>query len=143
MSAGSQGLDVFGAWPQGYRAMQALEAAIADSALDPGLLELVRVRVSQLNGCAFCLDRHARSALALGEDPLRLIRLDAGPDAPGYSRPERAALNLAEALTRCSGGVAQEVLDSARAEFPTTQLVQLIYAISAINAWNRLALAGR
>jgi len=123
--------------------MQALEAAVAESGLDAGLLELVRTRASQLNSCAFCLDIHAKVAVARGEDPLRLIQLDAWREAPHYTATERAALALTEAVTRCAGGIDDETLQAGRAHFTVTELAQLVYAITAINAWNRLVIADR
>lgn len=139
LSAGR--LDIFRAWPAGYRAMQALETAIARSGLDPGLLELVRTRASQLNSCAFCLDMHAQAAVARGEDPLRLVQLGAWRESAGYTATERTALALTEEVTRCADGVSTETLDAAREHFTPSELAQLVYAIAVINVWNRLAVA--
>lgn len=136
-------LDIFHAWPEGFQAMQALESAIAQTGLEPGLLELVRIRASQLNGCAFCLAMHAKAAVAHSEDPLTLIQLDAWRDTTYYSARERAALALTEQITQCGGGVTDETIEAARIHFSATELAQLVYAATAINAWNRLAIADR
>lgn len=136
-------LDIFRAWPAGYRAMQALEATTARSGLDPILLELVRTRVSQLNGCAFCLDMHARAAIAHGEEPLRLVQLATWRQSDSFTAAERAALGLTEEITQCAHGIADETLDGAREHFTQGALVRLIYVIAVINSWNRLAVADR
>ncbi len=128
--------------PAAYEAMTALEHYVRDGDLDPKLLELMRVRVSQLNGCAYCLDLHARQALKLGETQQRLNVLAAWREAPLFSEPERAALALAEEVTHISqGGVADATFEAARAQFGDVPLVRLLVAINTINAWNRLAIA--
>lgn len=135
--------DIFHLWPAGYRALQALENSVEQADLDPALLEIVRTRVSQVNACSFCLDMHAKAAIACGEDPLRLIQLSAWREADCYSDAERAALALAEELTHCSAGVTDATIEGARIHFPSTQFAQLVYAITAINAWNRLVIVDR
>jgi AhpD family alkylhydroperoxidase len=128
--------------PDGYRAMAALEEAVVKSGLDPLLLELVRTRVSQLNGCAFCLDMHQRDARAKGERQQRLDLLAAWREAPGYDARERAALGLAEALTLVAGrGLAEDAWHEAEHAFEKPQLSALVFAIASINAWNRLSIA--
>jgi len=106
--------DIFHLWPAGYRALQALENSVEQADLDPALLEIVRTRVSQVNACSFCLDMHAKAAIACGEDPLRLIQLSAWREADCYSDAERAALALAEELTHCSAGVTDATISSGR-----------------------------
>jgi AhpD family alkylhydroperoxidase len=128
--------------PGGYRAMTALEEAVGGAGLDPLLLELVRTRVSQLNGCAFCLDMHPHAARARGERPQRLDLLPAWREAPCYDARERAALALAEALTLVAGrGLPEGVWEEAARAFAPRELAALAFAIASINAWNRLSIA--
>lgn len=135
-------LDVYSELPDATRAMYALEEAVAKSGLDPLLLELVRTRVSQLNGCAFCLDMHQRDARRKGIHPQRLDLLAAWRDAPGYDARERAALALAEALTQVAGrGLPEGVWDDAARAFAPRELAALVFAIASINGWNRLSVA--
>ena len=127
--------------PRPYAAMARLEAAIE---FDPGLRELVKLRASQLNGCAFCIDMHWKDARAAGESEERLYLLDAWRESPLYSRRERAALALCEAVTLVADGhVSDAVWDEAHAVFPDAELAELVFAITAINAWNRLAITTR
>ncbi len=112
--------------------------------LDPRLHELVKVRASQLNGCAFCIDMHARDARAAGESEQRLYVLSAWREAPFFSAAERAALALTEAVTRVGEApVPDEVYEEAAATFDSDTLAALLFAIAAINAWNRLSVAAR
>lgn len=111
--------------------------------LDPALLDLVKIRASQLNGCAFCLDMHTKDARHRGESDVRLDRLAAWREAPGYSPQERAAFSLCESMTRVEGGVADVVLEEAEEAFAPEDLATLMFAIVAINAWNRLMVASR
>jgi AhpD family alkylhydroperoxidase len=135
-------LNVYRELPDGFRALSALEDAVASSGLDPRLLELVRTRVSQLNGCAFCLDMHQRDARAKGERAQRLDLLPAWREAPGYDARERAALALTEALTLVAvRGFAEDVWHEAANVFQPPQLAALVFAIASINAWNRLSIA--
>jgi AhpD family alkylhydroperoxidase len=128
--------------PGAYQAMLGLERYVGESGLDLSLLELVRTRASQLNGCAFCLDMHGKDALAAGETPQRLLGLSAWRDAPFYTDRERAALAWTEAVTHVGpSGVPEEVFRVARQQFDDRQLVALTMAIIAINGWNRLAIA--
>src|SRR3954447_17169075 len=121
--------------------MARLDAAIE---LDRGLRELIKLRVSQLNGCAFCIDKHWKDARAAGESEARLYLLDAWPESPGYTERERAALALCEALTFVADGhVPDAVWERARGAFSDGELAQLVFAITAINAWNRLSIATR
>jgi AhpD family alkylhydroperoxidase len=134
-------IDLYRPWPAGYKAMLALEAAVADSGFDPCLLELVKVRVSQINGCAYCLDMHTKDARAHGESEQRLYALSAWRDAPFFTERERAALDLAEAVTHVE--VPDAVVDQARRHFDDAELAQLVFAVTVINAWNRLSIAGK
>ncbi len=124
--------------------MLAFESAVNAGELDHGLLDLVRTRVSQINGCAFCLDMHTKDLRAAGETEQRLHTLAAWRDAPFYTAPERAALALAEAVTLVAGTeVPDALIDEARRHFSDAQIAQLIYAIGAINVWNRLNVVAR
>jgi AhpD family alkylhydroperoxidase len=126
--------------PRQFAAMARLQASIE---LDAVVFELVKLRASQVNGCAFCVDMHWKDARAAGESEDRLYLLNAWRESPVYSDRERAALDLCEAMTLITAGhVPDAVWEQARAEFPGAELGQLIFAISAINAWNRLMIAG-
>ncbi len=131
--------------PKGFSAMRALEDHVRQSGLDHPLLELVKTRASQLNGCAFCLDMHTKDARAAGETEQRLYALSAWRETPFFSAVERAALAWTEAVTRLGGDdpVPDAVYAAARAHFDERQLVDLTLAIVAINGWNRLAIAFR
>jgi len=128
--------------PDAFRALQALQQAIDASSLDPRLIELVRVRASQINRCAFCLDMHTKDARALGETEQRLFALQAWEDAPYYTPEERAALALTDAVTRIDkAGVSDEIWAAAEGAFGAERLGALLVTIAAINTWNRLATA--
>ena len=120
-----------------------MERYVRSSGLDPRLYELVKIRASQLNGCAFCLDMHNRDARAGGEDQRRLDVLSAWREAPAlFTAPERAALAFTEAVTRIGdAGVPDPVWDDVAAHFDEAGIVQLLMAIATINVWNRLAVA--
>ncbi len=110
----------------------------------PRLANLVKVRASQINGCAFCVDMHWKDARALGETEERLYSLDAWRESPLYEQRERAALELCEAMTLISDGhVPDPVWDVAAEAFEEEELAQLVFAITSINAWNRLAITAR
>ena len=139
-----QRLDYKKVSPDGYKAMQNLEKYVRSSGLEPSLLELVRTRTSQINGCAHCLDMHTKEARAAGETEQRLYLLPAWREAPFYSDRERAALAWAEALTRISAEeVSDELYAEVRRHFQEKELVDLTIAIIAINGWNRLAVPFR
>ncbi len=130
--------------PQGYDAMINLQKAVNQSKLDPKLLMLVVTRASQINGCAHCLDMHTKDALALGEDPQRLHVLAAWKEAPFYSKKERAALAWTEALTLVSQtGAPDNVYAELEKNFSPKEIMELTFAIVAINGWNRLAVGLR
>ena len=137
-------LDYKKAAPDAFKAMLALETAVQRSGLEHALIELVKMRVSQINGCAYCLDMHSKDARAAGEDEQRLYLLAAWREAPCYTPRERAALAWAEAVTLLKD---QEVGDAqyhaAREHFDDKALVDLTLAIVAINGWNRLSIAFR
>ncbi|HTO71539.1 MAG TPA: carboxymuconolactone decarboxylase family protein [Myxococcota bacterium] len=126
------------------QAMGALQAHVDESGLDERLLDLVRMRASQLNGCAYCLDMHSKDARAAGETEQRLYGLDAWREAPYYSDRERAALEWTEAVTLVADGhVCDEVFAGAREHFSEEELADLTLALIAINGWNRLCISFR
>ncbi|HEX7022518.1 MAG TPA: carboxymuconolactone decarboxylase family protein [Trueperaceae bacterium] len=130
--------------PEAYRTMSKLEHYVHGVGLEPALLELVKIRASQLNGCAFCLDMHTRDARAAGETEQRLYLLSAWREAPLYSERERAALAWTEAVTLVAdSGVPDGVFEMARRHFREEELVNLTMAVVAINGWNRLEVAFR
>ena len=130
--------------PGAYKAMLGIEAYVRGSGLERSLLELVKTRVSQINGCAHCLDMHTKEARAAGETEQRLYLLAAWRDAPFYSDRERAALDWVEALTQIStNDVSDELYAEVRRHFDEKALVDLTLAIVAINGWNRLAVPFR
>ena len=126
------------------QAMLGLEKQVSKSRLDTKLLDLVRMRASQMNGCAYCLDMHSKDARAAGETEQRLYGLNAWRETPYYSARERAALEWTEALTLIiEGHVPDEVYERVRQEFSEDELAHLSLAIVAINGWNRLNVAAR
>jgi AhpD family alkylhydroperoxidase len=128
--------------PSAYRALLALEGHVRKSGLDHRLIDLVYLRVSQINGCAFCVDMHSKDLRAAGETPERLALVCVWREAPSFTPRERAALAYAEALTVIThDGVTASVYDAARAELGDAPLVELTLAITTINAWNRLNIA--
>jgi len=122
-------------------ALLRLEAAIG---LDPAVRDLIKLRASQINGCATCIDMHWKDARADGESEERLYSLDAWRESPLYSDRERAALELCEAMTLIAEGhVPDAVWEAADAQFGDEELAQLVFSITAINAWNRLMITAR
>ena len=127
--------------PGAARAMAALEQYVRGSGLERPLLELVKIRASQINGCGYCLDMHTKDARAAGETEQRIYLLSAWREAPFYTPRERAALAWTEALTAIAGaGVSRELRESVRREFTDKELVDLTIGVIAINGWNRLAI---
>jgi AhpD family alkylhydroperoxidase len=131
--------------PAAYSALLALEAFVRRAwKLEPSLMELVRMRASQINGCAYCLDMHSKDARAEGETEQRLYTLSAWRETPFFTDRERAALDWTEALTLITEGHASdEVYETVKQQFSDEELVNLTVAIIAINGWNRLAIGFR
>jgi AhpD family alkylhydroperoxidase len=129
--------------PATTRALISISSAVKESGLDPKLIELVKIRASQLNGCAFCLHMHVQDARKLGESDDRLHLLAAWRESPFYTPRERAALAWTEALTDLSTGVPDAIYQEARAQFTEAELASLTSAIVTINAWNRIGVAYR
>ena len=130
--------------PGAYHALLGLEKYLHESGLEEALLHLIKLRASQINGCAYCLDMHWKDLRAIGETEQRMYSLDAWEESPYYTDRERAALAWTEAVTRVSEThVPDEVYESAQKQFTEKELADLTVAIATINAWNRLAIAGR
>ena len=130
--------------PDAYRAMSGLQDVLAATSLPHSLLELVKMRASQLNRCAFCLDMHSKDALALGVPLEKLFLLDAWHEATCYSEQERAALAWTEELTLiATTSASDDGYAAARAQFSERELAELTMAIVAINGWNRIAISTR
>jgi len=129
--------------PAWYRAMAELDRTAADG-MDPTLAELVKVRVSQINGCAFCLDQHTRTAREQGEREHRLYALPAWRETPFFTARERAALALAEAVTQVAEGrVPDDVYDEAALALDETELAQVLAMAVTYNAWTRIGVSTR
>jgi AhpD family alkylhydroperoxidase len=130
--------------PEAFKAMLALSAATKNSGLDAKLLELVKIRASQINGCAYCLDMHTQDARALGETEQRIHLVSVWREAPFYTDRERAALAWTEAVTKVAETqVPDDVYNEVRAHFSEKEAVDLNWAVVTINAWNRLAVSFR
>lgn len=128
----------------GIQALRGLETYLQDCRLEASLLELIKMRASQINGCAYCLDMHSKDARAAGESEQRLYTLDAWRETPFYSERERAALAWTEAVTRVADThVPDDVYEQAAQHFDESELLDLTLAITAINSWNRLAISSR
>jgi AhpD family alkylhydroperoxidase len=137
-------IDYTGTAPGGIRAMVALDRYVRESGLERSLHELVKIRASQINGCAYCVDMHTKDARAEGETEQRLYATSVWRETPFFSERERAALAWTEAITRVSEeGVEDELFQSVRQQFSDKELVDLTLAAVAINGWNRIAVAFR
>src|SRR6187551_2680081 len=137
-------IDLMHVTPGIIQAMFGLERQVRHANFDSKLLDLVRMRASQINGCAYCLDMHSKDARANGETEQRLYGLEAWRETPYYSARERAALEWTEALTLVSETrVPDDVYESVREQFSEDEMVHLSLAIVAINGWNRLNIAAR
>ena len=128
--------------PAGFRAVVALEKHLR-SRMDARLMELVWLRASMTNGCAFCIDLHSSTALEEGESVGRLLALAAWRESPSFSDQERAALALTDAVTAIEGGVGEDVWSAAVAHFDESGTMDLLLAIALIHVWNRLAISTR
>jgi AhpD family alkylhydroperoxidase len=135
-------LDYSKALPEGLRVVNALDRYSASSGLEPSLLELIKLRASQLNGCAYCVDMHSKDARTKGEAEQRLYSLSVWRETPYYTDRERAALAFTEAVTLIANTqhVSDEVYDAAKQQFSDEELVKLMIGIAIINTWNRFAI---
>ena len=139
-----QRIDYRKAAPEGIAALRGLESYVRHCGLPSRLVELVKMRASQINGCAYCLDMHSKDARAAGETEQRLYTLSAWRETPFYTARERAALAWTEAITLIgSSNAPDETYEEAREEFTDEEIVNLTVAIIAINGWNRLAISFR
>lgn len=130
--------------PKAVQALYGLQRVVNESGLEHSLLELVKMRASQINGCAYCLDMHSKDARAKGETEQRLYGLNAWRETPYYTDRERAALEWTEALTLVADtNVPDEVYERVRQQFSEDELAHLSLAVVAINGWNRLNVAAR
>lgn len=130
--------------PGTYQAMMGLERYLHECGLEANLLHLLKLRASQVNGCAYCIDMHWKDLRAAGESEQRLYGLDAWEESPYYSERERAALRWTESVTLLTEGhVPQEVYEAVKPHFSEKELADLTLAVATINAWNRLAIASR
>jgi len=137
-------LDFYKAAPDTIKVLLALENHLKASGLEPSLFELVKIRASQINGCAYCINMHTADARKGGETEQRIYLLDAWREAPVYTERERAALAWTEAVTLVSEThVPDDVYDAARAQFSEAEMVNLTMLVGAINAWNRIAISFR
>ncbi|MGH9501921.1 MAG: carboxymuconolactone decarboxylase family protein [Terriglobales bacterium] len=130
--------------PEGFKAMQGLEHSLNNSSVEKKLMHLLKLRVSQINGCAFCLDMHWKDLQAEGENEQRMYSLDAWREAPYYTDRERAALAWAEAVTNIRDGhVPDSLYEETRRHFNEQETADLTLAVVAINGWNRISIAFR
>jgi AhpD family alkylhydroperoxidase len=145
MTVTQERLDIHVVDPHAHEAVVGMERYVRSSGLDPALYELVKIRASQLNGCAYCLDMHNRDARNGGEEQRRLDVLSAWREAPGlFTDAERAALAFTEAVTRIGDtGVPDHVWADVVTQFGEAGAVHLLMAIATINVWNRLAISTR
>jgi AhpD family alkylhydroperoxidase len=135
-------LDWYKESPEAYKAMLVVQTVVDKSAIDHKLLELIKIRASQINGCAHCLEMHTKDAIALGENDQRLHLLAAWKEAPFYSEKERVALAWCESLTNISSeGAPENIFEELYKFFTKEEIVDLTLGIVAINGWNRLAVA--
>lgn len=137
-------MNPYKAAPAAYKPLVELQAYTEQCGLEPSLLELVKTRASQLNGCAYCLEMHTREARAAGESEARLYLLSAWHESPLYTDRERAALQWTEAVTLISEtGVPDDAWNAVSAAFSEQEIANLTVAIGMINVWNRLAVSFR
>ena len=137
-------LDYTKASPEAYKTMVQMEGVVRRSGIDPKLLELIKIRASQMNGCAYCIDMHTKDARLKQETEQRIYALDAWRETPFYTNIERAALAWTEAITNIQVGHAPDaVYQELRRNFSEEEIVNLTLAITTINAWNRIAIGFR
>lgn len=130
--------------PAAYRAMMQLEQYVQSSGLNPTLLELIKIRASQINGCAFCIDMHTKDARLRGETEQRIYALNGWRETPFFTPEERAVLAFTEAVTLIANNhVSDELYEEVSRYFSPEQIANLLMAIVTINAWNRIAITAR
>jgi AhpD family alkylhydroperoxidase len=126
-----------------YKAVLAMETYVRHCGLERSLIELIKLRASYLNGCAYCVDMHSKDALAEGESEQRIFAVPVWRETPFFTPRERAALAFTEAVTLIAGGVPDDVYDATRRHFSDEEMVSLTMAVATINVWNRLAITFR
>jgi len=140
----TQRIDYSKAGPDAYKAVLGMETYVRHSGLERSLVELVKLRASYINGCAYCIDMHSKDALAEGETPQRIFAVPVWRETPFFTPRERAALAFTEAVTLIShDGVPDDVYKETRDHFSEEEMVKLTMAIATINVWNRLAITFR
>lgn len=128
--------------PAGYKAMLGLETYLANISLNKTQKELIKIRASQINGCAFCIDMHTKDALKYGETPQRIFLLNAWRETNLYSEEEKVLLEMTEEITLISQkGLTEETYQKAKSMFSDNQIAEIIMAIVTINAWNRIGIS--
>ncbi|MGV6943908.1 carboxymuconolactone decarboxylase family protein [Sphingobacterium kyonggiense] len=128
--------------PQGYKAVIAMENYLHQCGLDKKHIELIKIRASQINGCAFCINMHTKDALAMGETPQRIFLLDAWRETSLYSEEERVLLAMTEEITHIShAGLTDETFKKAKEVFDDAYIANIVLAIATINVWNRIAIS--
>ncbi|WP_188456482.1 carboxymuconolactone decarboxylase family protein [Virgibacillus oceani] len=137
-------LDYYSIAPDAFNIMVEFEKYSKSTNLESSLLELVKIRASQINGCAFCIDMHTKDARANGENEQRIYCLDAWKETDFYTDRERAALSLTEAITQISTiPITDQLFNKVKVQFNEKDFVDLVYVINTINSWNRLAITMR
>ena len=139
----SKRINIYNLEPEAYKARRELEKYLAASKLNPLLKELIKIRASQINGCAYCINMHTRDARKLGETEQRIYALSAWWDTPYFTEEEQAVLALTEEVTRISNRVSDETYNRAAKVLDEHALAQVIMAIIAINSWNRISITTR
>ena len=128
--------------PEAYQAMMVMEKYLAQSTIEPVLVSLIKIRASQLNGCAYCIEMHANEALKQGESQNKLFALSAWRESPLFSEKEKAAFTITEEITHISnGGVSDKTFEFVKCFFTANEIASLIMLIGTINTWNRIAVS--
>ena len=137
-------IDIKDLEPNAYKAMSGMEQYIRNSQISPLLRELIKIRASQINGCAYCIDMHTQEALKIGETPRRIFAISAWKESPLFTEEERAVLQLTEEVTLISGdGVSDDTYNKVLEFFGENVLAQIIMQVIIINSWNRIAVSSK
>ena len=137
-------IDIKDLEPNAYKAMSGMEQYIRNSQISPLLRELIKIRASQINGCAYCIDMHTQEALKIGETPRRIFAISAWKESPLFTEEERAVLQLTEEVTLISGdGVSDNTYNKVLEFFGENVLAQIIMQVIIINSWNRIAVSSK
>ena len=135
-------MNINGAEPRIYKAMDAADRQVAAFGLEPGLAELVKLRASQLNGCGYCVDTHSKDARRAGETEQRVFAVSAWWETPFFTEAEQAALKLAEEITQIGkAGLSEDTYQKVLLHFGETGVAQLIFTVAVVNSWNRIAIS--